>query len=131
MVLDETRWSGEGTFTAALLDFLKTVPEIEFVRVEDAPASRTDVNYSFMANEVYVRFHRPSWRERGWFARQSTPAMTLAALAERLSAIEGVGPPDYADDAMLQFLKAERIVPPYQTRGYKVVELVRIYGIPD
>ena len=28
---------------------------------------------------------------------------------------------------MLQYLRAERIVPPYQTRGYKLVELVRIY----
>ena len=30
---------------------------------------------------------------------------------------------------MLQYLRAERIVPPYQTRGYKLVELVRIYEI--
>jgi len=28
---------------------------------------------------------------------------------------------------MLQYLRSERIVPPYQTRGYKLVELVRIY----
>ena len=28
---------------------------------------------------------------------------------------------------MLQYLRAERIVPAYQTRGYKLVELVRIY----
>jgi hypothetical protein len=28
---------------------------------------------------------------------------------------------------MLQYLRTERIVPPYQTRGYKLVELVRIY----
>jgi hypothetical protein len=30
---------------------------------------------------------------------------------------------------MLQYLRSERIVPPYQTRGYKLVELVRIYEI--
>ena len=30
---------------------------------------------------------------------------------------------------MLQYLRAERIVPPYQTRGYKLVELVRIYEV--
>jgi hypothetical protein len=28
---------------------------------------------------------------------------------------------------MLQYLRTERIVPPYQTRGYKLVELVRVY----
>ena len=32
-----------------------------------------------------------------------------------------------SDDGMLQYLRAERIMPPYQTRGYKLVELVRIY----
>jgi hypothetical protein len=30
---------------------------------------------------------------------------------------------------MLQYLRTERIVPPYQTRGYKLVELVRIYDL--
>ncbi len=29
----------------------------------------------------------------------------------------------------MQYLRAERIVPPYQTRGYKLVELVRIYEV--
>jgi hypothetical protein len=28
---------------------------------------------------------------------------------------------------MLQYLRTERIIPPYQTKGYKIVELVRIY----
>jgi hypothetical protein len=28
---------------------------------------------------------------------------------------------------MIQYLRTERIIPPYQTRGYKLVELVRIY----
>ena len=30
---------------------------------------------------------------------------------------------------MLQYLRTERIIPPYQTRGYKLVELVRIYEV--
>jgi hypothetical protein len=30
---------------------------------------------------------------------------------------------------MIQFLRTERIVPPYQTRGYKLVELVRVYEV--
>ena len=40
-----------------------------------------------------------------------------------------IGAPDYSDEGMIQFLRAERIVPPYQTRGYKLVELVRIYEV--
>jgi hypothetical protein len=55
--------------------------------------------------------------------------MTLAALESVLAAIPEVGPPDYSDDGMLQYLRTERIVPPYQTRGYKLVELVRIYEV--
>jgi hypothetical protein len=30
---------------------------------------------------------------------------------------------------MVQYLRTERIVPPYQTRGYKLVELVRVYEV--
>ena len=29
----------------------------------------------------------------------------------------------------MQFLRSERIVAPYQTRGYKHVELVRVYEV--
>jgi hypothetical protein len=43
--------------------------------------------------------------------------------------MEDVGEPDYGDEGMLQYLRAERIVPAYQTRGYKLVELVRIYEV--
>ena len=43
--------------------------------------------------------------------------------------IEGVGAPDYGDEGMLQYLRAERIIPPYQTRGYKLVEMVRVYEV--
>jgi hypothetical protein len=28
---------------------------------------------------------------------------------------------------MIQYLRTERVIPPYQTRGYKLIELVRIY----
>ena len=55
--------------------------------------------------------------------------MTLAGLETALTAMDGVGAPDYGDDGMLQYLRAERIVPPYQTRGYKLVEMVRIYEL--
>ena len=30
---------------------------------------------------------------------------------------------------MIQYLRAERIIPPYQTKGYKLVELIRIYEV--
>ena len=56
-------------------------------------------------------------------------AMTIQGLEQALTAIPDVGAPDYGDQGMLQYLRAERIVPPYQTRGYKLVELVRIYEV--
>jgi hypothetical protein len=37
--------------------------------------------------------------------------------------------PDYNDEGMIQFLHTERIIPPYQTKGYKLVELVRVYEV--
>ena len=55
--------------------------------------------------------------------------MTVAGLEQALAGLSDVGAPDYSDDGMLQYLRTERIVPPYQTRGYKLVELVRIYEI--
>jgi len=56
-------------------------------------------------------------------------AMTMSGLEAALTATPDVGAPDYSDGGMLQYLRAERIVPPYQTRGYKIVELVRIYEV--
>jgi hypothetical protein len=132
--VDVTRWSGEGTFTATLIDQLKQFPSIDFIRVEDAPASHTEANYNFISNEVFVRFRAERTTEPGrWLGIvpiQRTafkPSMTLADLEAQLATLEQVGAPDYADEAMLQYLRAERVIPPYQTRGYKVVELVRIY----
>ena len=59
----------------------------------------------------------------------SDKAMTLQGLEAALAVIDGVGAPDYGDEGMLQYLRAERIIPPYQTRGYKLVEMVRIYEV--
>ena len=53
--------------------------------------------------------------------------MTFADLVKLLEESDGIGPADYADGAMIQYLRTERIIPPYQTKGYKLVELVRIY----
>jgi hypothetical protein len=134
--VDSTRWSGEGTFTTTLIEQLKVFPSIEFIRVEDAPASHTESNYNFISNEIYVRFRTERTTEPArWLGLVPIqrvalkPAMTLADLEAQLATLEHVGAPDYADDAMLQYLKTERIIPPYQTRGYKIVELVRIYRL--
>ena len=53
--------------------------------------------------------------------------MSLEKLNRVLSDESELGEPDYADEGMIQFLHTERIIPPYQTRGYKLIELVRIY----
>ena len=55
--------------------------------------------------------------------------MTLSGLEAALALAPGIGAADYSDDTMLQYLRTERIVPPYQTKGYKLVELVRIYEV--
>lgn len=136
MELDVAQWSGEGEFTSGLIEQLKGLAAIDFVRVEDAPASHTEANYNFISNEVYVRFRREPVSETarvlGILPIRRTvwkPAMTLEELARQLTAMEHVGSPDYSDEAMLQYLRTERIVAPYQTRGYKLVELVRIYRL--
>jgi hypothetical protein len=131
---DASNWSGEGAFTQLLLDRLKDVGGVRSVRVEDAPATRSDADYQFMSNELFVSFAEREREER--FTRFGfvpasrivrEPLMTLAGLEEALAALPDVGAPDYADEGMLQYLRTERVVPPYQTRGYKLVELVRIY----
>ena len=136
MELDTSKWSGEGEFTALLVERLGTVDSIAAVRVEDAPASRSDADYNFISNEIFVAFATTVRRER--FRRFGVlPAsrtfvekdMTVAGLEQALAGLPDVGAPDYSDDGMLQYLRAQRIVPPYQTRGYKLVELVRIYEI--
>ena len=53
--------------------------------------------------------------------------MSLEKLNRVLSDESELGEPDYADEGMIQFLHTERIIPPYQTKGYKLIELVRIY----
>ena len=134
MELDTSKWSGEGEFTTVLIERLRSLDGIAFLRVEDAPATRSDADYNFISNELYVAFatnvRREPIRRFGILpgSRQvAEKSMTIAALEQALAALPGIGAPDYSDEGMLQYLRAERIVPPYQTRGYKLVELVRIY----
>src|SRR3979411_1517621 len=134
--VDTSAWSGEGAFTQLLIDRLRQIDAIRLVRVEDAPASRSEADYNFVSNELFVDFATTDRQERttrfGFLPSVRTvseKAMTLARLEQALTAIPDVGAPDYGDEGMLQYLRAERIVPPYQTRGYKLVELVRIYEV--
>jgi hypothetical protein len=132
--LDTEAWTGEGTFTQLLLDRLRDVDAIRLVRVENAPSTRSDADYNFISNEIYVAFATVDRVQRikrfGVLpATRTVPekAMTLSGLHTALSGMAEIGAPDYSDDGMLQYLRTERIVPPYQTRGYKLVEMVRIY----
>jgi hypothetical protein len=134
MDLDTTRWSGDGAFTQTLIDAFQHLDQVTCLRVEDVPSSRSGVEYNFISNELFVEFRtrnravRAKWLGLLPVTRILTESMmTVTDLQHALSDLEEVGPPDYADDGMLQYLHTERIVPPYQTRGYKLVELVRIY----
>lgn len=134
MNADTSKWSGEGTFTQTLLDWLEQASVVAGVRVEDAPASRSEADYNFISNEIFVVFkttdvHEPV-RRFGILPGTKTVQKKMATLKDletAMAAADGIGEPDYADDGLLQYLRTERIIPPYQTRGYKLVELVRIY----
>ena len=134
MLVDSGGWSGEGAFTQVVVDRLRTIEQVTLVKVEDAPATRSEADYNFIANEIFVTFamedrYEP-FKSLGIFTRKrrvSARAMTFDELVKVLEASEAIGPADYADEGMIQYLRTERIIPPYQTRGYKLVELVRIY----
>ena len=134
MEVDTSKWSGEGTFTQILIDQVGQIAGIAGIRVEDAPASRSEADYNFVSNEIFVVFatiaRQEATRRFGFLPGSRTvhdKALTISGLEAALTSVEGIGAPDYTDDGMMQYLRTERIVPPYQTRGYKLVELVRIY----
>ena len=134
--VDTADWSGEGAFTQLLIEQLRAIDAIRLIRVEDAPSSRSEADYNFISNEVFVAFATEERREplkRFGLIPGSRivvdKAMTFPQLERTLSALEAIGAPDYSDEGMLQYLRTERIVPPYQTRGYKLVELVRVYEV--
>ena len=134
--IDSSAWSGEGAFTQVLIDHLRDMGSVSLVRVEDAPATRSDADYMFISNELFIVFatiaRSEPTRRFGILPGTRTvtgKAMTIAGLETALTAIADVGAPDYGDEGMLQYLRSERIIPPYQTRGYKLVEMVRIYEV--
>jgi hypothetical protein len=132
--VDTSGWSGDGDFAIALLEILKGVEEIVAIRVEDAPASRSGVGYNFLATEIFVSFATmPRKVPDRWLGIVPVTRLVqekrlgLAALEARLAQVEAVGPADYSDDGMLQYLRTQRLAAPYQTRGHKLVEMVRVY----
>jgi hypothetical protein len=134
MHVDSDGWSGEGAFTQVVVDRLRAIDQIAGLKIEDAPATRSEADYNFLANEIFVTFatrvERESTKLLGIIPgrkRVTAKAMTFDALAKLLEESAGIGPADYTDEAMIQYLRTERIIPPYQTKGYKLVELVRIY----
>ena len=128
------KWSGEGTFTQVVVDRLREIDAIRLVRVEDAPATRSEADYNFISNEIFVEFTTSTKQEpiKRFGILPGTRSveqktMTIADLERNLTTLDDIGAPDYSDEGMLQYLRTERVVPAYQTRGYKLVELVRIY----
>jgi hypothetical protein len=135
--IDTQGWTEEGAFTQTLIERLQSIDQVSMVKVENAPATRSDADYNFVANEIFITFavtERQEPTKRFGILpgtkRVTEKALTIDGLGKILENLEGVGPPDYSDDGMIQYLRTERVVPPYQTRGYKLVELVRIYEAP-
>lgn len=134
MHVDSEGWSGEGEFTQNVLERLRTIEHVAAMKVEDAPSTRSDADYNFIANEIFITFatveRDEPFKLLGTFTsrrRVAVKAMTFDDLVKLLEESEGIGPADYADEGMIQYLRTERIIPPYQTKGYKLVELLRIY----
>lgn len=134
MDLDTEGWSGEGEFTQLLIEVVSAMPEVRLLKVEDAPASRADAGFSFISNELFVGFETAAHISRAWVLgiiprriAGERKLLTLAGLETSLAGVPDVGPPDYSDEGLLQYLRTQRIIPAYQTRGYKLVELVRVY----
>jgi hypothetical protein len=137
MNVDASGWSGDGEFTARLIEEIRALAAVRALRVEDAPASRADSGFSFISNELYVVFAssaRRVWTRKLGFMPAPTilqaKLMTLGELETTLTAVPDIGMPDYSDLGMLQYLRTTRIMQPYQSRGYKLIELVRVYEAP-
>jgi hypothetical protein len=56
MNVDTSKWSGEGEFTQLLVEHLRQLPGVAGVRVEDAPATRSEADYNFISNELFIEF---------------------------------------------------------------------------
>ncbi len=106
MFVDSDGWSGEGEFTQVVLDRLRKV-EIgsRRSRSKTRRRRRSDADYNFIANEIFVTFattHRDEAVTRLLFfpgtKRVPVKTMTLEALTRLLEESEGIGPADYGDE---------------------------------
>ncbi len=134
--IDREAWSGEGDLTGLLLAKLSSIEQVGFVRGEDAPAGRAGAGFNFICNEIYVAFRiqrtvgvRRLVRVLPLPAIVLRRSLTLQGLEQLLADDAAIGRPDYADETMLQYLRSERVIPDYQTRGPKRVEMVRVYEL--
>src|SRR4026207_1708646 len=103
--LDATIWSGGAGFPQIVIDRLRELDAIRSVRVEDAPATRSEADYNFISNEIFVTFttttrQEPITRFGLLPATRSVEqkSMTIADLEKRLTALADVGEPDYSDE---------------------------------
>lgn len=131
VALDVSKWTGEGAFTKQLVDALRAFAGLVGIRVEDSPSSRSDPTFLFVSNEVFLMVPAGRAARLAGAGRGGGTGETLHSVADLLASLDHIGPPDYEDEGMLQYLRTERIVPPYQTRGYKLVEMVRVYVVPS
>ncbi len=134
--IQQDAWSGDGDLTRLLLHKLASIEQVGFLRVEDAPASRDGAAFNFICNEIYLAFRiQRAVAGRRLLGLLPVPvlvlrkSLTLDGLQALLASDETIGPPDYADARMLQYLRAERVAAAYQSRGPKLVEMVRIYEV--
>ena len=134
VAIDRQHWSGEGDFTGRLIEWLAARTDVVLLRVEDSTSTRAEVDYNFISNEIYVGFRTCDHQERRRLLgvipvtrTVSAPVMTLSQLDDALVADPDLPDPDFADEGMIQYLQTERVIPPYQTKGYKLIELVRVY----
>ena len=102
-MIDRDRWSGEGDFTEQLLSWLSEQSDVISLRVEDAPSTRTDVEYNFISNEIYVEFKvREFYQSRRVLGviplgrKSLEKTMSLEKLNRVLSEESELGEPDYA-----------------------------------
>ena len=101
MTVDTSKWSGEGDFTQLLLDHLRQVPEVAGVRIEDAPATRSEADYNFISNELFIQFtsepHEERSRKWGLVPVRHVveiKTMTIAQLEVVLASDAAIGAPD-------------------------------------
>jgi hypothetical protein len=134
--IDREAWSGDGDLTRLLIAKLASIEQVGFLRVEDAPASRAGPAFNFICNEIYVAFRvQRAVGSRRLLRLLPVPALvlrkslTLSRLQDLLASDESIGPPDYWDARMLQYLRSERVAAPYRAHGPKLVEMVRIYDV--